>query len=649
MKRYLLHLSLIFVIFFFISCDKDSFPDPLPNLGNDPVESDEALSDTVVTIMDTIPSLEIGIEDIILYNGMSVMDALEKYDPSFLKDYPSGRVASVMEDLTPEEKKIMLNAKMLAVGAHFVDDKEHHISKAGENEPEQFGLGYVLGSKSIDKRGSAKENGTGECTEKLYGIDCSGFVSKMLAVAGIRNIDGTSAQADVAKWNDALKKAPKSLSGVKAKHYSSTEMPASKLQAGDFIYWKNKKDRISHSGMVLMPVGKSGVLIYQSNGAGSPTPKKACSTNYNSKPVPMESKRRGPRVMKITEIESAFGSELKFAGAIRLEFDEVKITPEITNGELDVEYTFTAESDSKPEDYIYEWDFGDGTPVVTKSKENTVNHTYTKAGSFNITAVLKDKAGKVIAEGKAKVIIKEHELYTFSKISGDNQAALINKDIPNPLVVKVVDQNGKGVANIHTTIQVKNESGSVDNTTKVTDAEGLVDVRWKAGDTEGIHIVEINAKDKDGNLINGSPLVFTAFVSKVEGDWVFYDAEFNEGNGCINAPPGSSGYGLRASLKIKKEYTEMVESFWFKHRVTNLSNVNYSADAQANSVQVTWLKNYFSKPVWSDGVYNYYKNFDLGFNGCIVDGKTGFEGGIAHTTVYIPGVATSNEVSLAFP
>src|SRR5690606_16908952 len=73
--------------------------------------------------------------------------------------------------------------------------------------------------------------------------------------------------------------------------------------------------------------------------------------------------------------------------------------------------------------------------------------------------------------------------------SGNEQAAPAGSELAQPLVVKVADAHGNGVAGITVQWEVTAGGGSVNPATSVTDAEGLASTRLTLGRTPGQNTV----------------------------------------------------------------------------------------------------------------------------------------------------------------
>lgn len=70
-------------------------------------------------------------------------------------------------------------------------------------------------------------------------------------------------------------------------------------------------------------------------------------------------------------------------------------------------------------------------------------------------------------------------------ISGSGQSAPPGTELPDPLVVRVVDESGNGIAGQAVTWIVSTGGGSVDPGTSQTDGDGLASARWTLGGSPG--------------------------------------------------------------------------------------------------------------------------------------------------------------------
>ena len=77
---------------------------------------------------------------------------------------------------------------------------------------------------------------------------------------------------------------------------------------------------------------------------------------------------------------------------------------------------------------------------------------------------------------------------TLEKVSGDNQSARINTQLPNPLVVRVLDQNGAVLSGVSVNFSVS-PSGTLTPETDTTDSSGLAETRLTLGSTSGQHTI----------------------------------------------------------------------------------------------------------------------------------------------------------------
>jgi hypothetical protein len=82
-------------------------------------------------------------------------------------------------------------------------------------------------------------------------------------------------------------------------------------------------------------------------------------------------------------------------------------------------------------------------------------------------------------------------------VSGDGQTATAGAELPESLVVRLVDDQGNAVAAATVTWAVESGGGTVAPITGATDAEGLVSARWTLGPSPGPNSVSAVAPAVD--------------------------------------------------------------------------------------------------------------------------------------------------------
>lgn len=76
--------------------------------------------------------------------------------------------------------------------------------------------------------------------------------------------------------------------------------------------------------------------------------------------------------------------------------------------------------------------------------------------------------------------------------SGDAQRGAAGRPLAKPIVIRVVDANGSGVANA--AVQLAPSSGSVPDSTLTTDSQGIARVRWTMGRSAGEHTLGVRVE-----------------------------------------------------------------------------------------------------------------------------------------------------------
>ena len=85
-------------------------------------------------------------------------------------------------------------------------------------------------------------------------------------------------------------------------------------------------------------------------------------------------------------------------------WDEQNLPPDVDTGGpyqgiVDQPVTFDASGTTDPEldTLLYQWDFGDGSPVTSVSEDPTATHTYTQAGTYNAQLTVSDSVNDPVA------------------------------------------------------------------------------------------------------------------------------------------------------------------------------------------------------------------------------------------------------------
>jgi hypothetical protein len=99
---------------------------------------------------------------------------------------------------------------------------------------------------------------------------------------------------------------------------------------------------------------------------------------------------------------------------------------------------------------------------------------------------------------------------SLNVVSGDGQSALANTELPDPLVVQVVDDKGKRVRDQVVNFRVVSGGGSVFAGTSLTNADGIAQEWWTLG-ASGTQRVEVRAVDPT----TGEKRIFATFNATI--------------------------------------------------------------------------------------------------------------------------------------
>lgn len=118
------------------------------------------------------------------------------------------------------------------------------------------------------------------------------------------------------------------------------------------------------------------------------------------------------------------------------------------------------------------------------------------------------------------VIAQAGEPSVLEKVSGDNQPGFTGEPLPNPLVVRVTDENGNPVSGHPVEFTIASGGGTVKNggsastqVTTNTDSDGNARAYWTLGDVLGEQSVYVRSSH-NGTPLQNSPLTFTATAEK---------------------------------------------------------------------------------------------------------------------------------------
>lgn len=94
-------------------------------------------------------------------------------------------------------------------------------------------------------------------------------------------------------------------------------------------------------------------------------------------------------------------------------------------------------------------------------------------------------------------------------LSGNDQRGLVGTELPDPLVVQVLDATGRPVARQPVNFVVTQGGGSVYVGMAITDARGHAREWWTLGSVPGTNAIEVRALDR----ISSRPLVLGRFYA----------------------------------------------------------------------------------------------------------------------------------------
>jgi hypothetical protein len=129
-----------------------------------------------------------------------------------------------------------------------------------------------------------------------------------------------------------------------------------------------------------------------------------------------------------------------------------------------------------------------------------------EAGSVIINATYAGSQANVISPNDSTGIISVANNQVPSSlqvISGNNQSAIVNTNLNDPLIVQVLDEASNPIAGVSVNFEVILGSGTIQGTSTVTtDSQGYASVTAKVGSEIGTNAYKFKAKIVTNNLIN---------------------------------------------------------------------------------------------------------------------------------------------------
>lgn len=204
----------------------------------------------------------------------------------------------------------------------------------------------------------------------------------------------------------------------------------------------------------------------------------------------------------------------------------------------------------------------------------------------------------------------------ISIYSGEDQFGEYGKPLKDPLIVKIVDNNGKPVNKWPVKWSVKSGNGFVTSDTE-TNASGLAQAKWTFGNDIEEQIIEVTAKDRLGNDANGSPKVFHAkvldsmelYTKAVVGKWTVYGYDPNNPTTTYNLELFGNGSGR---YSIPDQTTGEIRHYSISWYVTKRPGGGYALYERGfwHFAYDTLTRDRLTYPVSS---FKTYANFDSKF------------------------------------
>lgn len=204
---------------------------------------------------------------------LTFLDGLipQTIDPSSIT-LPSGMTLTEFgakkraKSLTPKEQLDKYLWDMIMTGIAYADRSRHQIVlNEGGAGPAQNGIAYAFGAKDASKRQVPPDTGRPKkCTTAVFGIDCSGLITQMANVAGMK--------FSIVNTNAAALSLPNTWKAAKADPYGPIQyynVPSGSYKIGDIVVFASKATgRLIHVGMVVTNDSSNPVVLQSAGSSG---------------------------------------------------------------------------------------------------------------------------------------------------------------------------------------------------------------------------------------------------------------------------------------------------------------------------------------------------------------------------------------------
>jgi len=202
--------------------------------------------------------------------------------------------------------------------------------------------------------------------------------------------------------------------------------------------------------------------------------------------------------------------------------------------------TFDASSSYDPDGNItnYEWDFGDGN--VTNTTEETINHSYSEAGNYEVTLTVTDDDGATnsttkeitvqpgatiaIADAAAQPSGTTATQITITNMTNFGAATVTISYDSNVIQINSVTAGDVGTptANINNTAGTTTIAAYVSTTTGPDSPITFANIELLAvgsnGETSPLTLVITTLSDADGNSVDAEPISGVFVIGTIKGD-----------------------------------------------------------------------------------------------------------------------------------
>ena len=268
-------LSIFFTGFIFLGCKKDDDKDDIDKNETEFVELEEFgydgdMPDELLDFFASLPK----------YNGAG-------FNAPMLRSTKAGEADKLSEVF------MGMISDAIFLSTYAPPGQEKLVYKWGSKDPDNLSVA----SPKYNKDGTIRP-GTPICTDKVYGLDCSGLIYQLFKYNNVPlNNNNLKKQYVAEQINGIMKMKTVQDINVKARKLEIGKVSVANLKTGDIIYYVGDDGVAYHIGMFYKE-NDNQVVLFHSTGSWSKTCEQNASENNGVVGVTMNNAKLGEHLMK---------------------------------------------------------------------------------------------------------------------------------------------------------------------------------------------------------------------------------------------------------------------------------------------------------------------------------------------------------------